>query len=213
MKADKGKTEEQEKKTDLKTDSKAENLAKEAKETEKMETQSAKTEETMKDEKMEKQAEETSVNEVTNEDVDRLIRRHVYVSMAVGLIPLPLADFAGLTLVQLNLLRKLAQKYNVPFSNGLLKNILSSVVGGAVPTEISGPLAVSIAKIVPAVGMTAGVVTMPIVGGASTYAVGKVFVQHFASGGTFLTFDPEKVRDYYAEMFKEGEKVAAAVAK
>jgi len=38
---------------------------------------------------------------------------------------------------------------------------------------------------------------MPIVAGAATYAIGKVFVRHFASGGTFLTFNPEKVKDYY----------------
>ena len=38
---------------------------------------------------------------------------------------------------------------------------------------------------------------MPVIAGAA-YAVGKVFIQHFASGGTFLTFDPEKVRAHYA---------------
>jgi len=50
---------------------------------------------------------------------------------------------------------------------------------------------------------------MPITAGAVTYAVGKVFHQHFASGGTFLSFDPDKVRDYYAEMLREGKTVAA----
>jgi len=54
---------------------------------------------------------------------------------------------------------------------------------------------------------------MPVVSGAFTYAIGKVFIQHFASGETFLTFDPEKVRDYYTEMFEEGKKVAAEISK
>ena len=45
-----------------------------------------------------------------------------------------------------------------------------------------------------------------------TYAVGKVFIQHFESGETFLTFYPEKVKAYYAEMFEEGKKAAEAVA-
>ncbi|RLC10806.1 MAG: GTPase, partial [Deltaproteobacteria bacterium] len=71
------------------------------------------------------------------------------------------------------------------------------------------PLAASLTKFVPAAGMTLGVVSMPIVAGATTYAIAKVFVQHFASGGTFLSFDPEMVKDYYAQMFKEGQKVAA----
>ena len=48
---------------------------------------------------------------------------------------------------------------------------------------------------------------MPLIAGASTYAVGKVFYRHFASGGTFLTFDPEKARAYYEEMFQKGKDV------
>jgi uncharacterized protein (DUF697 family) len=132
--------------------------------------------------------------------------------MAVGLVPVPLVDFAGVTVIQLNMLRVIAKKYGVPFSKSTVKNILSSLVGGAVPATVSAPLAASFTKLVPGAGTAAGVVTMPIISGASTYAVGKVFVQHFASGGTFLTFKPEKVKAYYEEMFKEGKKVAAAKA-
>jgi len=168
-----------------------------------------KKEEAMKTETTENQVAEAATEEISGEELDKLIRHHVYGSMAIGLIPVPLADFAGVTLIQLNLLRVLAKKYNVPFSNGIVKNILSPLVGGIVPAAVAGPLAVSISKFVPAIGVTAGVVSMPIVAGASTYAVGKVFVQHFASGGTFLTFDPEKVRAYYTEMFVEGKKIAA----
>ncbi|MCI5165392.1 MAG: GTPase, partial [Candidatus Electrothrix sp. GM3_4] len=49
----------------------------------------------------------------------------------------------------------------------------------------------------------------PATAEAVTYAVGKVFHQHFASGGTFLTFDPDKVREYYAQMLKEGKAMAS----
>ena len=47
-------------------------------------------------------------------------------------------------------------------------------------------------------------VSTAVFAGASTYAVGKVFTEHFASGGTFLTFDPEKVRKYYEQEFAQG---------
>jgi len=39
--------------------------------------------------------------------------------------------------------------------------------------------------------------------------VGKVFMQHFASGGTFLNFNPDEVKEYYSQMFQEGKQVAA----
>jgi hypothetical protein len=43
--------------------------------------------------------------------------------------------------------------------------------------------------------------------------VGKVFARHFAEGGTFLSFDPEKAKAFYEEMFKEGQEVAADIKK
>ena len=46
------------------------------------------------------------------------------------------------------------------------------------------------------------------VGGATTYAVGKVFIEHFESGGTFLDFDPEKMRDHFQELYEEGKQLA-----
>jgi uncharacterized protein (DUF697 family) len=160
-----------------------------------------------------KEVKETAATEFSKGDLDKLIRHHVYGSMAVGLVPIPVVDFAGVTVIQLNLLRVLAKKYSVPFSKGIVKNILSSLIGGAVPATVSAPLAASLSKLIPGAGTTAGVIAMPLIGGATTYAVGKVFAQHFASGGTFLTFDPQKVKAYYNEMFREGKTVAAEMSK
>jgi hypothetical protein len=70
-------------------------------------------------------------------------------------------------------------------------------------------VAASLAKAVPFFGSTLGYLTLPLLGGASTYAVGRVFLQHFESGGTFLTFDPEQVRDYFAEQFEAGKLMVA----
>ena len=159
-----------------------------------------------------KEIEETETK-MSDDDLDKLIRHHVYYAMGVGLIPVPLIDFAGLTGIQINLLRKLAKAYNVPFFKDAVKNILSSLAGGALPLAMASPLAASVSKFVPVMGQTAGVVAMPILAGATTYALGKVFIQHFASGGTFLTFDPEKVKSFYKDMLQEGEKVAADIKK
>lgn len=152
---------------------------------------------------------ERAATRPSKEETDRIIRHHVWASMGLGLIPLPLIDFMAMTGVQLLMLRKLARLYNIPFRKDKVKNILSALIGGAFPPAVSGPLAASIAKSVPLIGQTAGAVTMPVIAGAATYSVGKVFVQHFASGGTFLTFDPEEVRAYYADMLKEGGMGAA----
>ena len=41
-------------------------------------------------------------------------------------------------------------------------------------------------EITNSIGQSTGAITMPVIAGASTYAIYKVFVQHFESGGTFL---------------------------
>ena len=164
-------------------------------------------------------AEETVKEEVTvaetlptGEEADRLIRNHVYGAMGVGLIPVPIVDFVALTGVQLNMLRRLAKLYEVPFSQDKVKNLLSCLVGSAIPVGMAAPMA-SLLKAVPIVGQTVGVLGTSLTGGAVTYAVGKVFLQHFASGGTFLNFNPDEVKEYYAKMFQEGKLVVAEMGK
>ncbi|MBF0450677.1 MAG: DUF697 domain-containing protein [Candidatus Magnetomorum sp.] len=144
---------------------------------------------------------------VSAEQVNKLIRKHVYTSMAVGLVPIPVVDFAGVTGVQINLVRKLANLYDVPFSKETTKNIIISLIGGTVPAVSSFPIASAI-KAIPIIGFSLGAVTMPVISGASTFAVGKVFYRHFASGGTFLTLDVEKAKQYYEEMFHKGKNVS-----
>ncbi len=155
---------------------------------------------------------ETPYVEPTKDELDKLIRHHVWTAMAVGLVPIPIVDLAGILGIQLNLLRKLAKRYRVPFLKDSVKNILSSLVGSAMPVTLAAPLA-SFAKAIPVVGYSVGAISMPLMAGAATYAIGKVFIQHFASGGTFLTFDPNKVKAYYEEMFQEGKNIASEMKK
>ena len=54
---------------------------------------------------------------------------------------------------------------------------------------------------------------MAIFSGAYTWALGRVFIQHFESGGTFLNFDAEKVREHFKAEFEEGRKMAKSAGK
>ncbi len=155
----------------------------------------------------------TSTNDVSKDELTKILRHHVWGAMGVGLIPVPIVDILALTGIQLNMLRKLAEFYGIPFFKDIAKNLLSSLLGSALPVAVAPGLAASLMKFIPVIGQTVGALTMPIVAGAATYAVGKVFIQHFASGGTFLTFEPEKVKAYYEEMFKEGREMASEMKK
>jgi uncharacterized protein (DUF697 family) len=156
---------------------------------------------------VEAETEGLNATEGREKRLEKLSKNHVLASMGVGLIPLPLVDMVALMGIQLDLIRKIASEYDVPFRQDLGKSIISSLMGGFLPVTVGCTLA-SMIKFIPLIGQTTGAVTMPVVSGASTYAIYKVFVQHFESGGTFLDLDPAKVKAYFSEQFTKGKKFA-----
>ncbi|MDP2902598.1 MAG: DUF697 domain-containing protein [Methylovulum sp.] len=142
------------------------------------------------------------------EEAQEIVQTSMYYAMGLGIVPVPIFDFVAVSVVQLDMLRRLCKLYEVKFLKGKGKNILGALVGGGFSATVS-PLLASLVKLIPLVGTTLGALSMPILAGSSTYAVGKVFIQHFESGGTFLDFDPKAVKEFYAEKLKEGTVVAA----
>ena len=97
----------------------------------------------------------------------------------------------------------------VPFREDQVKSIIVSLLAGLGAPTVGAAITASLAKSIPFLGTVSGFIAVPGVAAAFTYAVGKVFTQHFASGGTFLDFDPKKVREHFAREFEEGNLAAA----
>jgi uncharacterized protein (DUF697 family) len=138
---------------------------------------------------------------------ERVIRNYAYGSAAVGLIPIPVVDLVALTGVQLKLIKRLSVLYGVPFSADRSRNIIASLAGASVPLGLTRGVC-SFLKAVPVIGTTVIAVSMSALSAGSTYALGKVFVRHFESGGTFLTFDMARHKDYYDEQVRNAKPVA-----
>ena len=51
-------------------------------------------------------------------------------------------------------------------------------------------------KGIPGIGTVISAFTMPVFSAGATYVIGKVFIQHFASGGTLLDFNPPDYREF-----------------
>lgn len=141
-----------------------------------------------------------------NEAAEQAIGRYSKWAMAGGLIPLPALDIVAVTGVQLKMIQCLADIYksngcDVSFSKEVAKNIIGALIGGILPGSMARGMAGSLVKAIPLVGQCFGLVTVSAFSGASTYAVGKVFNQHFASGGTMLDLDPKKMRKFFEDEF------------
>jgi len=133
-----------------------------------------------------------------------LIRRYMYWSAGAGLIPVVVLDAAALIAVQVRMLQQLSGLYGIPFKENAVKSSVGSLLATASTQTVGFGVTMLMLRAVPLFGAVAMALTKPFFAAAFTYAVGKVFNQHFASGGTFLTFDPKKVEDFFKEKFEEG---------
>lgn len=149
----------------------------------------------------------------TKEDqTDKVIKRNMMYAIGAGIVPVPVFDLAVISGLQMKMLYQLSGIYEVSFPRSLVKSTLASLIGGLGVFPVAAALAGSVTKFIPVVGNLIGLISLPITAGAVTYAIGKVFVMHFESGGTFLNFNAKKMQAYFAEMYKEG-KGAASKAK
>lgn len=137
-----------------------------------------------------------------------IIKSHVGYSLGAALVPFPGADLLAVSAVQLNMLRQLAKLYQVSFMDSLGQNIISAVVGGS-----AARVGASLVKAIPGVGTIIGELSMPVLSGASTWALGRVVAKHLAKGGTLEDIDLKLARKSYKDEVEEGKKVAESLTK
>lgn len=125
----------------------------------------------------------------------KLVERFALWGGVGGLIPVPVVDVAAVAGIQLQMLRRLSQIYDVPFSENSGKALIAAMAGTMIPAT-SGIGAASMLKSVPVLGTIAAGFVMPALSAGATYAIGKAFVQHFESGGTLLDFNPPDYREF-----------------
>ena len=139
----------------------------------------------------------------------KVVKNYMWWSMGAGLIPVPFADLVAVSAVQLKMLAEVSKVYGMEFQENRGKAVVAALIGYVVPSTLSFGSVGSLLKAIPVVGTLVGAPSMVLFCGASTYAVGKIFIQHFESGGTFLTFDPIKVKEHFQKEFEDGSKLAA----
>lgn len=142
-----------------------------------------------------------------------IVNNNIALAMGAGLIPLPWLDLAAITAVQLKLGKELAEHYGVDYKEEQVKGIVVALLGAYTSTAAASTAAAGLAKFLPGLGAVIGVVTLPLVAGAITYAVGKIFIQHLESGGTFLSLKAADVQAGFLREVEKGKQVVSAKTK
>ncbi|MBN2824233.1 MAG: DUF697 domain-containing protein [Campylobacterales bacterium] len=145
-------------------------------------------------------------------DAQNIVTNHTLFAVGFGTVPVPIVDILGLTGTQLNMLRKLSEIYEQPFTDEIAKKAIASLIGGSLSIPVAMGVA-SLVKFLPVVGSSAGALSIASVGSASTYAVGQVFIRHFESGGTLLNLDTNQVKKFFKEEFEKGKEVVQELVK
>ena len=137
----------------------------------------------------------TTEPENRTEHAQKLVDRFAMWAGAAGLIPVPVVDLVAVGALQLQMLRRLSQIYDVPFAENRGKSLITALAGAAIPAS-SGLGVAEMLKAVPVIGTAIATLITPTLAAALTYGIGKVFIQHFESGGTLLDFNPPDYREF-----------------
>jgi len=137
---------------------------------------------------------------------NKIVDGYVKWSAAAGLIPIPLLDMAFVAAIGLKMVKELADHYKIPFDKSWGKAAIGALLGAALPANLGLKWGTAVARTVPGVGVLVGLLVAPAMAAAATYALGRVFIQNFAAGGTLLDFNASEMIDYFKQEF--GNKMA-----
>jgi uncharacterized protein (DUF697 family) len=99
----------------------------------------------------------------------KLVERFAIWSGVAGLVPLPGIDVVAVGGLQVQMLRRISQIYDVPFSENSGKALIAALAGSLIPAS-SGLGAASALKFVPIAGPLAAAFVMPALSAGATYA-------------------------------------------
>ncbi len=108
----------------------------------------------------------------------RIVDRHKNLAAVGGLVPLPAANVASVTAVNLRMVKQLSELYGVPFQRDRTRSLIIALIAGAVPTGAGLAASSTLMWIVPG-GLVWGLGAAALTAGALTRGIGLVFIDSF----------------------------------
>jgi len=108
----------------------------------------------------------------------KIVSRYKNYAALGGLVPLPVANIASVTAVNLRMVKQLSDLYQVPFQRDRTRALIVGLIGGAVPTGVGTATSATLMFIVPG-GLLWGMGASALTAGALTRAIGLVFIESF----------------------------------
>ena len=123
----------------------------------------------------------------------RIVYRFMAVSAGAALVPAPGLDTVILAGVHVALIKKLCEHYGVGFTEHTARNLLIAIVGSLIPGVAGSIVGRKVLGVLPGAVRVFGWAFFSVSSAAFSYGLGRLFIAHFESGGTLLSFDASKV--------------------
>jgi uncharacterized protein (DUF697 family) len=110
-----------------------------------------------------------------------IVERHATYAAVGGIVPVPIANVAGITAVIVRMVKVLSDLYAVPFERDRARAIVVGMMGGTVPTGLAAVTTSTLYYIVPG-SLLIGLAVSSIAAAACTRGIGRIFIEHYESG-------------------------------
>ncbi len=108
----------------------------------------------------------------------RIVDRHKNYAAMGGLVPLPAANIASVTAINLRMVKQLCELYGVPFQRDRTRSFIIALIAGAAPSGAGLAASSTLMWIIPG-GLVWGLGAAALTAGALTRGIGLVFVDSF----------------------------------
>jgi uncharacterized protein (DUF697 family) len=108
----------------------------------------------------------------------KIVDRHRNYAALGGLVPLPAANIASITAVNVRMVKQLSELYGTSFQRDRTRSFIVGLIGGAVPAGAGVAASSTLMWIVPG-GLLWGLGVSAITAGALTRGIGSVFIESF----------------------------------
>jgi uncharacterized protein (DUF697 family) len=107
-----------------------------------------------------------------------LVERHQMYSGLGGLFPVAALNVAGVTAVNLRMIKLLSELYGVPFERGKARMVIIGLMGGAAPSGLAAAASTTLLPFIPAAGAV-GIVVSSVAAAALTRRIGMSYLKRF----------------------------------
>lgn len=131
---------------------------------------------------------------------DEIIAKSTAKASTIAALPIPLLDMAGVAYIQMSMVEKLANHYNVTSENKS-KLIISSIITGMI-SKLTSEMISSLTASTNLDKILSEALIKASIAGFTTTITGEVFDKHFKSGGTLDDVNVDSFIEYIKDQFR-----------